>query len=151
MGTWGPNLPEPHHNATIYNTPVIRTTPPSHYNIVTPPPKKQRLSLPPSYSVGELGKFALRSAMQLAQLGWPSFFNLYQQSSIHPNIHTSTHPHTPTLHQFAPLGVPAPTNAHQWTLAQKDSAVSRCPHPSTAPHHTDFMVQNHTYHARCGY
>ncbi len=107
------------------------------------PSKRPRPSLPPVYSPGELGKYAEQAAVQLAQLGWSSFIRLHQHpASLHPTLHHLAHPAAPYLHHLARRGVPAPSTAPPWSLAQRDRAYHRGAHPSASRQFAKFLLED---------
>ncbi|MFN9982612.1 MAG: hypothetical protein ACK53Y_21975, partial [bacterium] len=97
---------------TQVNLTFSSTTTPSS---PTPPLKRFKPSHPPTYSASELGKLSLRSARQLARLGWARFHKTISHSSINPHIATISHPAARLLHTLATHGIPAPSSSPPWT------------------------------------
>ena len=155
----GRNVPGPHRtvgtrNATCNdltlttNTPVIQPLSPN-----TPSPKRLKTSTPHlPYSPGELGKLAVKFSRALARLGWNRFVRKQRtHSSLKNNIHLLEHKAAPYLARLARHGVPAPSTAPPWTLAQKDQAVHRGPHPSAARHYAAFLLEDMYDYVHMGY
>lgn len=155
----GRNVPGPHRtvgtrNATCNdltlttNTPVIQPLSPN-----TPSPKRLKTSTPHlPYSPGELGKLAVKFSRALARLGWNRFVQTQRtHSSLKNNIHLLEHKAAPYIARLARHGVPAPSTAPPWTLAQKDQAVYRGPHPSAAKHYSAFLLEDMYDYVHMGY
>ena len=108
-------------------------------------PKRQRPHIQTPYSPGELGKYADRAASLLAEVGWNAFITIQQHpKSVHPTIPVSAHPVAPYLQRLARHGVPAPSLSPPWSLARRDSAYQRGPHPSAAHTYTQFLMEDFT-------
>jgi hypothetical protein len=121
-----PTLNSPTLDPTLHTTlPSFPSTPlPS-----SPQPSLSKRSRPlPSYSQGELGKFAVSQALQLEQLGWQQFFYIQQRpSALTSTIRLIPHPAAEYLARLASLGVPLLTSDLPWTMSQRDAIHSRGP------------------------
>jgi hypothetical protein len=151
-------LPSPAPSTPSNSPPTYQYQTPIHpTSSITPSPpnKKPRYHLPPVFSPGELGKFARQCAKELARSGgWSSFYPTHFHrniKSIHPLIYHLPHPAAPFLARLASNGVPAPSRAPPWTVAQQDAAVTRGPHPSAAHYYASFLLEDLYDYVRMGY
>jgi hypothetical protein len=90
----------------------------------------------------------------LAQFGWARFLRQHHHSkipSLSQNIGNIPHPAAAFLQRLAKHGVPAPLSTPPWSLAQKDAAVQRGPHPSASKIHTTFLLEDMYDMVRIGY
>jgi len=90
----------------------------------------------------------------LAQFGWARFLRQHHHSrfpSLSKNIGNIPHPAAAFLQRLATHGVPAPSSTPPWSLAQKDTAVQRGPHPSASKIHTTFLLEDMYDMVRMGY
>jgi len=107
-------------------------------NPITPPPK-QRKDSAPTYSPGELGRWAHCHAWLLAKLGRTQFFSLLQTPTcINPNIYNIQHPTAEYLADLTCSGVPA-SFAKPWTKQQCNPSYHCGPHPSAKHLFTNFL------------
>jgi hypothetical protein len=107
----------------------------------------------PSYTPGELGKFAIAAAKDLQRLGWSSFVRAYQQhSSLNTQLYPSLgHPVMPYLIRLARHGVPAPSTSLPWSVQRKWQAFQRGPHISAAKVYASFVREDMWNMIREGY
>ncbi len=107
----------------------------------------------PSYTPGELGKFASIAARDLQRLGWFPFVRAYQkQCSLNISRFPSlSHPVMPYLLRLAKHGVPAPSQSKPWSLHRILKAWHRGPHISAAKLYAPFVLEDMFNMVREGY
>jgi hypothetical protein len=113
-----------------------------------------KLSTPPVFSAGELGKLAQHFAQELTRIGWPRFHCTlfhHQISSTNANICHIPHPVAPLLHRLATNGIPAPSATPPWSFRQKDAAVRRDPHLSASRLYSRFLLEDMYDMVRIGF